>query len=491
MVNVAGDADDPGSPTYATFGGLLATPPTPPDTVLTKRVDRAGIVTDDPGLAIHNLVAEHVDEVTNHTVAPPFWTFMNSTGTVWDGGSYIHAALFESAVFATGRPITEAYWANVKVANVYRDVLMQCFERRCLTYDPSNDPNWRIEAGNVGQHYHAWRYNQDSGDGTPTSTATTTSTATATATATSTATAPPPPVTDYSYQSQLNQWLDPMASPLLRPASVAFDSDGNGYVLDSIYKPPRIRKYAPDGVFISEWGGTSTEGGNHFSNGIAIDSQDNVYVTDVINERIQKFDASRNYLDEWSQGRGAFFEPRGAAVDSDGNLYVVNTGRHRIEKFNASGEIALSWGSPGNADGNINSPSDVATALNGDVYVLETFNGQVERFDSEGVWLGGWMSQTAYATGIAVDDWGDVYIADGGNHRVLKYTSDGTFLTMLGGNDRIQKFAPDGTYIARWGSSGVGNGQFDTPYGVTLDTNGDVYVGDTGNNRVQKFSPVN
>ena len=46
----------------------------------------------------------------------------------------------------------------MKVGGVERDVLLQCFERRCLTYTPSNPDGWKVEMGNVGRHYYAWRY---------------------------------------------------------------------------------------------------------------------------------------------------------------------------------------------------------------------------------------------------------------------------------------------------------------------------------------------
>ncbi len=64
-------------------------------------------------------------------------------------------------IYATGFPITEAYWTYAKVDGAIRDVLFQCFQRRCLTYTPSNDPGWQVEAGNVGQHYYRWRYGED------------------------------------------------------------------------------------------------------------------------------------------------------------------------------------------------------------------------------------------------------------------------------------------------------------------------------------------
>ena len=86
---------------------------------------------------------------------------MNASGLVWEFGRFKEEPLFENPFFATGFPITEAYWVTVKVAGAPRDVLVQCFERRCLTYTPGNPEGWQVEAGNVGRHYFAWRF----GDG--------------------------------------------------------------------------------------------------------------------------------------------------------------------------------------------------------------------------------------------------------------------------------------------------------------------------------------
>jgi hypothetical protein len=157
-VNVAGDADDPDGPTYATFAGVLNAAPLAVGSTITQTINRAGTVGNDPGLSTQGVTVGHYDEITGHTVAQPFWAFMNSSGTVYQNGSLTNANLFPDPVFATGRPITEPYWAQVKVANTVQLVLMQCFERRCLTYTPGNDPAWQVEAGNVGQHYYAWRY---------------------------------------------------------------------------------------------------------------------------------------------------------------------------------------------------------------------------------------------------------------------------------------------------------------------------------------------
>ena len=157
-VNVAGDRDDPTGPTYATFTDHLDDPPQDPGTLITRRINRVGTVTHDANLADYNVSAGFLDIITDHTIAAPFWDFMNSTGLVYEDGAYADDDLFLNPFYATGRPITEAYWANVKVADTYQDVLMQCFERRCLTYTPGNAPAWQVEAGNVGRHYYEWRY---------------------------------------------------------------------------------------------------------------------------------------------------------------------------------------------------------------------------------------------------------------------------------------------------------------------------------------------
>ena len=159
---VAGDPDDEAGPTYATFAELLDAEPYTDGATIVQRVDREGNVTTDESLAQYGVTAASLVEVPGirHQVASPFWEFMHSTGTIYENGEYYESQLFDPWFYATGLPVTEAYWANVKVGGVYQDVLMQCFERRCLTYTPDNDFGWQVEAGNVGLHYYTWRYAQ-------------------------------------------------------------------------------------------------------------------------------------------------------------------------------------------------------------------------------------------------------------------------------------------------------------------------------------------
>ncbi|MDI3340291.1 MAG: hypothetical protein QJR03_07130 [Sphaerobacter sp.] len=154
-VPVAGDPDDSHGPTYAALQGVLAAPPTPAGSEIRATIDRNGNVgSGGPG----GVFAREFVPATNHTIADVFWAYLNSRGPVWDGARFVDGQLFDPIFFATGYPITEAYWTKAKVAGQVRDVLVQCFERRCLTYTPSNPAGWQVEMGNVGRHYYAWRY---------------------------------------------------------------------------------------------------------------------------------------------------------------------------------------------------------------------------------------------------------------------------------------------------------------------------------------------
>jgi hypothetical protein len=158
--NVAGDAGDAGGPTYTTIAMLLDEPPAQPGETVVSRVDRSGTVTTDPSLADYNVTAGDLVAETGHRVASVFREFMHASGTVYQDGQYMEDRLFPNPFYATGFPITEAYWAKVQVAGTPTDVLLQCFERRCLTYTPGNPPGWQVEAGNVGRHYYEWRYGE-------------------------------------------------------------------------------------------------------------------------------------------------------------------------------------------------------------------------------------------------------------------------------------------------------------------------------------------
>lgn len=159
-VNVAGDSNDPDGPTYETIGKLLDAPAPEPGSTITSRLSRNGSVSDDPTLAHYAVLAGDPIAETGHGVASIFLEFLRSEGTIFENGAYQTDRLFPNTFYASGYPITNAYWATVRVAGTPVDVLLQCFERRCLTYTPGNPISWQVEAGNVGQHYFIWRHGE-------------------------------------------------------------------------------------------------------------------------------------------------------------------------------------------------------------------------------------------------------------------------------------------------------------------------------------------
>jgi hypothetical protein len=155
---VAGDAGDPTGPTYGTISQLLNHAPYDAGAIITNRLNHEDRIADDPVMADYGVTAAELVPETNHRVASVFWDFMISDGLVYGVDGYIEDRLFQNPFYATGFPISEAYWATIQVAGTPMDVLLQCFERRCLTYTPGNDAGWQVEAGNVGRHYYEWRH---------------------------------------------------------------------------------------------------------------------------------------------------------------------------------------------------------------------------------------------------------------------------------------------------------------------------------------------
>jgi outer membrane protein assembly factor BamB len=130
-----------------------------------ERIDKFANITQtsspDPNvhLATYNIA-------THHNVADVFVAYGNLQGLVWNGSGYIIGQPFyPDATYVFGLPITEPYWTRAVVAGIEKDVLVQLFERRTLTYTPSNDANSKVEMGNVGQHYYRWRYLENIGLG--------------------------------------------------------------------------------------------------------------------------------------------------------------------------------------------------------------------------------------------------------------------------------------------------------------------------------------
>jgi hypothetical protein len=166
-IPMASDADDANAPTYYSFQGVSNTPlgdhpaNNKSGQPATATISRNGLVGDDQTKTTYPKVSfVYFDPGTKHNVPQAIWEFLNDSGPVYDSasGKTTNGRLSDPWFYATGLPISEPYWARVKIAGQPQDVLIQAFERRVVTYAPNGVPGFKVQMGNIGQHYYDWRY---------------------------------------------------------------------------------------------------------------------------------------------------------------------------------------------------------------------------------------------------------------------------------------------------------------------------------------------
>jgi sugar lactone lactonase YvrE len=296
--------------------------------------------------------------------------------------------------------------------------------------------------------------------------------------------------------------------------SITSDSSGNLYVSEML--SAKIRKITPQGLVTSIAGsGAGAEDGpvsaaSFFNpSGVAVDNLGNSYVADASNHKIRKITADGivTTLAGSSSGNGStdgvgsnasFNSPRGVAVDSVGNVYVADTLNHKIRKITPSGTVSTLAGSGGNgsingvgAEASFNTPYGLAVDVSGNVYVADTLNRKIRKITSAGEvttlagsGVGGSSDGNATTAtfispyGVAVDEAGNVYVADRDSNKIRKITSTGNVTTLAGSGSAG---AVDGTGNAA---------SFNFPRGITVDSGGNVYVADSSNHKLRKITPA-
>ncbi|MBK9940189.1 MAG: PPC domain-containing protein [Kouleothrix sp.] len=160
-IAIAGDTNDPNAPTYASFGGVSGLQPGDrTGQIPAESLNRAGQVGGYAGPQRPETQLAHFVPESGHNIPQVFWDYLNSGGLVYENNRYRSSTLVDW-VFTLGHPISEPYWVRISVGGRARDVLVQAFERRVLTYSPDNPSGWQVEMGNVGRHYYFWRYGEE------------------------------------------------------------------------------------------------------------------------------------------------------------------------------------------------------------------------------------------------------------------------------------------------------------------------------------------
>lgn len=296
---------------------------------------------------------------------------------------------------------------------------------------------------------------------------------------------------------------------------IAVDSNERIYVSNH---STELRVYAPDGELVDTW----TASDDIYVGTVAkVDGHDRIFAG--VGFRVVVFDTNGNVVGQFGTRGSApnqITRVNDIAVAPDGSIWVVDVTQHRLQKFDADGQHLLTVGGPdpGTAPGSFRSPVSVATDSEGNVYVSDRRNYRIQKFDSAGNFVTTWGTkgrgpgQFLESHGLAVGPDDSVWVAGYHAFSIQRFDSDGNLLDfwqdhisgpgefteirgvgLLDGilfatdywNNRVQAFnAYTGKYLYEFGERGQGNSSvFNFPRGLGVGPDGDLYIPDDGHTR--------
>jgi sugar lactone lactonase YvrE len=302
---------------------------------------------------------------------------------------------------------------------------------------------------------------------------------------------------------------------LSTPNGIVLDKIGNIYISDS--KGSKIRKVNTSGIIstIAGWGsaGMSGDGGPataaklNFPSGILIDNFGNIIFSDSYNHRIRKIDSAGIITTIVGTGIGGYTSddtlaihsrlniPCGLALDDEGNLYIADRMNHRIRKVNTSGVITTVAGNGlGTTKGDggpataasINRPNDVKISPDGALIIADTYGNAVRKIKADGIiksiagvgdgfsGFGGdegviGESRLASPYSLAIDNTGNIYVADKNNNRIRRIDVTGAIKTVAGNGASVS--GGDGRVAV--------DASISSPESIAVDEVGNLYIGET------------
>ena len=324
------------------------------------------------------------------------------------------------------------------------------------------------------------------------------------------------------YRTALGDGHRATAAILYQPTAVTLDGSGGLYITDT--GTNRVRRVAPDGT-IGTFAGTGVAGQSPdwvpatqaylpSPVGLAPGPGGSILIADQTDNRIRMVTFNgliSTFAGNGTPGRGPEGEPpaatdlqdpRGLCADRAGGVYIVDSMNERVLRVFAGAVTEIAGNGEGGYSGDggearfaqINLATACAVDTAGNLYLADTSNNRIRKVTADGLihtiagsGQPGYSGDEGPATaarlnapsGIAVEDDGNVFLADTGNHRIRQITPDGVIHTIAG----------SGT-AGYWGDGGPASGaQLYSPKGLVLDGAGNLYIADTGNNRVRRLLP--
>ncbi len=203
--------------------------------------------------------------------------------------------------------------------------------------------------------------------------------------------------------------------------------------------------------------------------GVAADPAGNIWVADTGHNRIAEFSPSGHLLTSFGQDLA---QPAGITSDAAGHVWVADTGHDRVVEYSSAGRVLATFGAAGSGHGQLNQPDALAVTPFGDVWVADQGNSRVEEFSASGRYRTSFAVPTP--AGVGLDIRGDVWVSSPG---------------YAPGNS-VQEFSPSGHPLRSFGTTQAGYGDLGNPGGIAVGPGGRIYVAQPDYGLVSVFSPA-
>ena len=246
------------------------------------------------------------------------------------------------------------------------------------------------------------------------------------------------------------------------PYDIAINDDlGKSRIIYLLNRPnsatrlgTRIQYFTFEEEWIGEFGNPLDDDEAKFTRPVTLDfnSKNQLHVTDEATDEIKIFDSDGNFqrfikLDSDSHRNSDQFGPAGIAIDSDDFIYVSSRYLNVIQKLTSEGRVVTEWGGAGSGPGEFEMPWGMDVVAPGNLYVADWRNDRVQKFDSNGQYLetigSSGEGTLNRPSGVSVDRNGNIYVSDWGNERLQVFDSSGKAISSMRGEATLSDWARD------------------------------------------------